>query len=107
MGTARRCNLARLLFTLRHDDPWNYSDTFHLAVAQILIRVSQSITTSLIYLNLPTKSADLPTRPRFVGHFHSTMRFARRIIKESSDNPFPLILPDDYIKELKRARLLK
>ena len=106
MGTARRCNLARLFFTFQHN-PWNYSDTIHLEVAHILIRVSQSIITSLTHLNLPTQSTDLPTRPRFRDHFRFAIENAHQIINESSWNPFPLIVPDDYIGELKRAGLLK
>ena len=106
MGTARRCNLARLFFTFQQDQ-WSYSDATHLEVAQILIRVSESIITSLTHLNLPTKSTDLHTRPRFLDHFRFARKHARQIIKGSSDNPLPLILPDDYIEELRRAGLLK
>ena len=106
MGTARRCNLARLLFTLqKHQWFMAISGTAHLEVAQILIRVSASIITSLTYLNLPTKSTDLLTRPRFLDHFRFAMYHADRIIEESFENP--LILPDDYIGELKRAGLLQ
>ena len=108
MGTARRCNLARLFFTLERY-PWHLglSDTIYLDVAEILIRVSEPIITFLTYLSLPTKSTDLPTRPRFVDHFSYAIDYAGRLIKESSENPFPLILPDDYIEELKRAGLLE
>ena len=106
MGTARRCELARLFFTLEQD-PSVYSNTVYLAVAQILIRVSESIIASLTHLNLPTKSTDLLTHPHFVLHFSFAIHRAHEILEESSENPFPLILPDDYIEELKRARLLK
>ena len=54
-----------------------------------------------------TKSTDLLTRPRFVEHFSYAMINADRITEESSDNPLPLILPDGYIEELKRAGLLE
>ena len=108
MGTPRRCNLARLFFTLQRYQ-WGslLSDTTHLEVAEILIRVRESIITSVTQLNLPTKSTDLRNRPRFASHFTYAISDADRIIEKSSENPFPLILPDDYIEELKRAGLLE
>ena len=106
MGTARRCNLARLFFTLRkHQRDWELSVATHLEVAQTLIRVSESIITSLIYLNLPTKSTDLATRSRFVEHFRIAIINADIFIEKSSRDP--LILPDDSIQELKHAGLLQ
>ena len=107
MGTSRRCNLARLFFTLQHQWRSRWVDTTYLELTQILIRVSESIFTSLTYLNLPTKSTDLRARAHFVNHLHFATSYAHQIIEESSENPFPLILPDDYIRELKRAGLLK
>ena len=107
MGTARRCNLARLFFTLQQHWQVRPPDITQLEVAQILIRVSESMITSPTYLNLPTKSTDLTARPRFAGHFRYAMEYAHLIIEESSVNPSPLILPDDYIGEWKRAGLLK
>ena len=106
MGIARRCNLARLFLTLqRYQRDWELSETTHLEVAQILIRVSEVIITFLTHLNFPTKSTDLLTRPRFMEHFRTAMIFADEMMEKSSEDP--LILPDDSIEELKRAGLLK
>ena len=108
MGTARRCNLARLFFIFKkHQWNWDVGNTTYLEVAQILIRVRESIITSVTQLNLPTKSPDLPTGLRFGGHLRVAISYAHQIIEKSSWNPFPLILPDDYIEELKRAGLLE
>ena len=106
MGTARRCNLARLFLTLqRHQLGWGLLANTHVEVAQILIRVSDSIITSLAHLNLFTKSTDLITRPRFTAHFCAIITSADRIIEKSSEDP--LVLPDECIEELRRAGLLK
>ena len=103
MGTARRCNLARLFFTLQQHWQWELSNTIYIELAQILIRVSESIITSLTRLNLPTQSTDLHTRLLVVDHLTCAIYYAHSLIRLSSGNPFPLILPDDYIGELERA----
>ena len=106
MGTARRCNLARLFLTLRtYQWGWKPPVTTHPEVAQILIRVSESVVTFLTHLNLQPKSTDLFTRPHIVQHFSIAIVFAREFIEKSSEDP--LILSDDTIEELNRARLLQ
>ena len=104
MGTARRCNLARLFLTLEKHWRLGESVTAHREMAQIFIRVSESIITSLTHLNLPTKSTDLLTRPRFMEHFRTAIIFAEEMIEKSFEDR--LMLPDDSIEELKRTGLL-
>ena len=103
MGTARRCNLARLFLTLqKYQMDW---DPNHAAVAQILIRVSESIIIYLTHLNLPTKSTNLLTRPHFIEHYRIAIFLAHEMIEKSFEDR--LILPSDSIEELKRAGLLQ
>ena len=84
---------------------WDPKRTIHAAVAQILIRVSESIIIYLTHLNLPTKSTDLLPRPHFIEHYHIAIFLANEMIEKSFEDR--LILPDDSIEELKRAGLLQ
>ena len=105
MGTARRCNLAKLLCTLRgHQNPRDFSNPEGV---QILTRVSlcYSINTSLTHLNLPSKITDLLPGSRLPDHFHVAVVHVNNMVEKSSQDS--LILPDDFIEELKRAGLLQ
>ena len=98
MGTARRCNLARLCLNLERDEH-SRSDPEWI---EILTRVSELINTSLINPNSPIKPTDLPMYSRMVKFGHPTISSLARAIELEL-----LILPEDSIRELKHDGLLK
>ena len=103
MGTARRCNLAKLLCTLRrHQNPRDFSDPGGI---QVLTRVGlcYSINTSLTHLNLPSKITDVLPGSRLPDHFNVAVVHVDNMVEKTSNDS--LMLPDDFIEELKRAGL--
>jgi len=108
MSTARRCHFARLFLTLQcNEEHLGACVGTNPSVIQILTRVSLHyyINTSLARLISPTKTPDFLPDSRLTSHF----------ITAVIDNPLflinksievSLILPEDFIEELKHAGLL-
>jgi len=107
MGTARRCDLARLFLTL-----WIQPYTVYQLVesnpegVQILIRVSDSVYSINIlvtYLNSYTKTSDLLPYSGLATRFGEIIDHGRGLI--SSFSGPRLVLPAAFIKELRDAGL--
>jgi len=64
-----------------------------------------SINTFLTHLNSPTKIPGLFSGSFLVGHFTAAVRLIDQVVKKPSEDS--LILPDDFIEELRRSGLLR
>ena len=109
VATARRCNLARLFLTLhgRHELALPEMIWSNPEGIQILTRVSpyHSINTFLTHLNSPTKYPSFVPNSDLLWHIGIVMQRTKFITDKSSEDS--LILPEDFIEELKHAGLLK
>jgi hypothetical protein len=105
MGTARRCNLARLFLTLRLHQLWYSKVMSHSEGIQILTRVSESVLFHEHFPDPPTKTPAFPLGSPLVSHFAVTVMDIRFDTDTSSEDS--LILPEGFIKELGHARLLR
>jgi len=105
MGTARRCNPARLISTCLHyhgDLDRGARGVYLPDVIQILTRVVSpyySINAFLTHLKTPS----LLTL-NFAANFHTAVLFIGFVTNKSSEGS--LILPEDFIKELRHAGLV-
>ena len=106
MGTARRCNLARLFLILRQD--LQRPVIYQPEGVQILTRVSESVLFNCHFphpFELAPKTPDVLPHSHLANHFSKAIEEIEQIIKGRLY--VALILPGDFIKELKRAGLLK
>jgi len=103
MGTARRCNLARLISTLLHHSGYCNSRKGYLPdLIQILTRVVSlyySINAFLTHLKTPSLIT-----PRSTYNFDTAVLFIKFVTNKSSEGS--LILPEEFIEELRHAGLL-
>jgi len=103
MGTARRCNLARLISTiLLHRGKWVSRNRYLPDMVQILTRVVSlynSINAFLTHLKTPS----LLTL-RVVDNFDTAVYGIKFVTNKSSESS--LILPEDFIEELRHAGLV-
>ena len=108
MGTARRCDLARLFLTLRnHQQGLRPLVNSHPEGVQIITRVSESVLFHehfLTHLNSPAKIPDLLPHSRLADHFDTAIQGINLVI--NTDFEEPLIIPDHFVKELEHAGLL-
>ena len=101
MGTARRCNLAILCLNLERDKR-SRSDQEWILIFTRVSELYSTINTSLINPNPPIKITDLPLYARLVKYRHPTISDLADAIEVNL-----LLLPEDSIRELKHAGLLK
>jgi len=104
MGTAKRCNLARLISTLLHyRSDWPSRSRYLPDVIQILTRVVSlyyPIDAFLTHLKTPS----LITPPS-VANFDTAVLRIKFVTDKSSEGS--LILPEDFIEELRHAGLVE
>jgi len=104
MGTARRCNLARLISTLlNYSSGWDSRNRYLPDVIQILTRVVSlyySINAFLTHLKTPSLLT-----PRSADNFDAAVWSIKFVTNKSSE--ISLILPEDFIEELRHAGLLR
>jgi len=104
MGTARRCNLARLISTLLLDQSdWSSREGYVPDVIQILTRVVSlcySINAFLTHLKTPSIIT-----PRSTYNFDTAVFCIKFVTNKSSEGS--LILPEDFIEELRHAGLVR
>ena len=102
MGTARRCNLARLISTLLHYDiNWISRQSYLTDVVQILTRVVSlyySINAFLTHLKTPSLLTF-----RVADNFDTAVYNIKFVTNKSSEGS--LILPEAFIEELRDADL--
>jgi len=102
MATARRCNLARLISTfLDNRSTWSSQKGYLPDVIQILTRVVSlyySINAFLTHLKTPSHITS-----GFTHNFDTAVWLIKFVTNKSSEDS--LILPEDFIEELKRAGL--
>jgi len=102
MGTARRCNLARLISTLLHyPGYWDSRKESLPDVFKILTRVV-SLYCPINALLTHLKTPSLIT-PRSVANFYIAVINIKFVTDKSSESS--LILPEGFIEELRRAGL--
>jgi len=104
MSTARRCNLARLISTLiRYQSDWLSRQGYLPSVIQILTRVVSlyySIKAFLTHLKTPSLIT-----PHSAFNFDTAVNRIKFVANKSSEGS--LILPEDFIEELRHAGLVK
>ena len=108
MGTARRCNLARLFLTLRsHQQTLRVFAVSNPEGIQILTRVSESVIFRLLFprpSNSPTKMPDFAPNYLLADCVDAFIRCIG--VGDYSQHPNALLLPYDFTQELKHAGLL-
>jgi len=104
MGTARHCNLARLISTLLLDQSdWSSQKRYLPDVIQILtwvVSLYYSVNTFLTHLKTPSLLT-----PHSLENFKVAVLYIKFITNKSSEGS--LILPEDFIEELRHAGLVK
>jgi len=104
MGTARRCNLARLISTLLLDQSdWSSREGYVPDVIQIFTRVVSlyySINAFLTHVKTPSLIT-----PHSMYNFSIAVGWIKFVTNKSSEGS--LILPEDFIVELRHAGVVK